>query len=203
MRGILRFVKTTVIGGIFFLIPLMVVIAVLAQAFELMKRVAHPLARYLPVDYLTGIAIANVLAIVLIVLLCFLAGLLAKAPFIRRLGSRFEQRVLQTIPLYAVVKSTVASILPLQKEQGLQPVLVEFDDCAQLGLEVERQTPGKVAVYLPGAPNPWSGSVLLTTAERVTPLPSTMLAMLRTMQQLGKGANALIGDLPVEGPAQR
>jgi uncharacterized membrane protein len=68
---------------------------------------------------------------------------------------------------------------------------------------VERQTPGKVAVYLPGAPNPWSGSVLLTTAERVTPLPSTMLATLRTMQQLGKGANALIGDLPVEGPAQR
>jgi len=203
MRGILRFVKTTVIGGIFFLIPLMVVIAVLAQAFELMKRVAHPLARYLPVDQLTGIAIANVLAIVLIVLLCFLAGLLAKAPFIRRLGSRFEQRVLQTIPLYAVVKSTVASILPLQKEQGLQPVLVEFDDCAQLGLEVERQTPGKVAVYLPGAPNPWSGSVLLTTAERVTPLPSTMLAMLRTMQQLGKGANALIGDQPVERPAQR
>jgi uncharacterized membrane protein len=203
MRAVLGFVKTTVIGGLFFLVPLIVVLAILAKAYDLMKLVAHPLAHYLPVDSVARIALANLLTIVLIVLLCFLAGLLARAPFVRRAGSRFEQGVLQTIPIYAVVKSMIASMLPLQKEQGLQPVLVEFDDCSQLGLEVERQTPGKVAVYLPGSPNPWSGSLLMTTPERVTVLPTTMLATLRTLQQLGKGANALIDGARTAPPAGR
>lgn len=192
MHAVFRFVKTTVVGGLLFLVPLIVLLAVLAKAYEIMKAVAHPLARYFHVDTVAGIAFANLVALALLIGLCFLAGLVARSGFMRRLSRRFENRVLQRIPLYSVVKATVDSMLPLHREQGLQPVLVQFDDCSQLGLEVERQTPGVVAVYLPGSPNPWSGSLLLTTPERVTTVPSTMMATMRTLQQLGKGANALI-----------
>jgi len=192
MRGVLGFLRTTVVGGLFFLIPLVVLLLILAEAYRAMKVVAQPLSAWLQVDTVAGIALANLLAIALVVLLCFLAGLLARSAFMRRLGNRFERRVQRGIPLYAVVKSMVESVLPLHREEGLQPVLVQFDDCCQLGLEVERRAEGQVAVYLPGSPNPWSGSLLLTTPERVTPLPVTMLATMRTMQQLGKGANDLL-----------
>ena len=192
MRGVLSFVKTTVIGGIFFLIPLVVIAVILAQAYEVMKAVAQPLSRYFATDSVAGIALANLLAIALVIGLCFLAGLVARSSFMRRLAGRFERRVLQGIPLYQVVKTTVESVLPLHREQGLQPVLVRFDDCSQLGLEVERGSSSQVTVYLPGSPNPWSGSVLLTTADRVTPLPTTMMATMHSLQQLGKGAHRIL-----------
>jgi uncharacterized membrane protein len=192
MRGIPGFVKTTVIGGLFFLIPLAVFVFILAKAYNVMKAVAHPLSRYLDVDSIAGIAFANLLAILLVILLCFLAGLVARSGFMRRLAARFERNVLQGIPIYQLVKTTAESVLPLHREEGMQPVLVQFDDCSQLGLEVERQSPGQVAVYLPGSPNPWSGSLLLTTPERVTRLPVTMMEAMRTFQALGKGANALL-----------
>lgn len=192
MRGVAGFVKTTVIGGLFFLIPLVVLLLILAKAYDVMKAIAHPLSSYLKVDSVSGVAFANLLAVVLVIALCFLAGLLARSSWMRRLVGRFERRVMQKVPLYQMVKTTVESVLPLHREQGLQPVLVEFDDCSQLGLEVERQAGGQVVVYLPGSPNPWSGSVLLTVADRVKPLPVTMLATMHSLQQLGKGANALM-----------
>lgn len=200
MRGIAGFVKTTVIGGLFFLIPLVVLLLILAKAYDVMKAVAHPLNSYLKVDSIAGVAFANLLAILLVIALCFLAGLVARSGFMRRLAGRFERTVLQGIPLYQVVKTTAESILPLKREEGMQPVLVTFDDCSQLGLEVERASPGLVSVYLPGAPNPWSGSLLLTTPERVTRLPVTMMQTMHTMQALGKGANALL-NATTEKPA--
>jgi hypothetical protein len=34
------------------------------------------------------------------------------------------------------------------------PVVVQFDDYVQIAFETQREPDGKVAVYLPGAPNP-------------------------------------------------
>ena len=192
MRGAFGFLKTTIIGGILFLIPLVVVGVVLAKAYDVMKTVAKPLSRYLATDTVTGVVIADLLALLLVVALCFLAGLLARSTPMRNLAARFERKVLQGVPLYQIVKSTVESMLPLHREQGFQPVLVEFADRSQIGLEVERQASGMVVVYLPGAPNPWSGSVMLFSPARVKALPVTMLHAMQTLQQLGKGANAII-----------
>jgi uncharacterized membrane protein len=201
MRGFLSFVKTTVIGGLLFLVPLMVLLFVLNKAYHAMLVVAQPLARQLDLEGFGGIVMADLLAVAMIVLLCFFFGLLAKTQLARRLARSFETKVLQRIPVYSVAKSVLASVVPLQQEEGLQAVLVAFDDCSQLGLEIERRPGGQVVVYLPGSPNPWSGSLLMTTPERVTPLPTTMVATLRVFQQLGKGANALVAGAPAAGPA--
>ena len=39
----------------------------------------------------------------------------------------------------------------------MTPVLITLDDYEQMAFEVERTAGGKVVVYLPGAPNSWSG----------------------------------------------
>ena len=72
--GGVRFVKTTVIGGLLFLVPVVVLILVLNEARELMLMVADPLADWFPVESVGGVALANVIAVVALLLVCFVAG---------------------------------------------------------------------------------------------------------------------------------
>jgi uncharacterized membrane protein len=45
MKGRFRFLKTTVIGGLVFLVPIIIIVAIIGKAFEIMKKVADPLGR--------------------------------------------------------------------------------------------------------------------------------------------------------------
>jgi len=67
--------------------------------------------------------------------------------------------------------------------------LVRFDDNTQIGFEVERLDGGNVVIYLPGAPNPWSGSVVYFEADRVTPLGITAAEAFGSLRKLGRGSN--------------
>jgi uncharacterized membrane protein len=46
-------------------------------------------------------------------------------------------------------------------------VVVRFDDSWSIAFEIERVDDDRVAIFLPGAPDPWSGSMCVVTADRV------------------------------------
>ena len=54
--------------------------------------------------------------------------------------------------------------------------------------EVERVSGGYVVVYLPGAPNPWSGSVAYLTEDRVEPLDLAPQDAIKNIRVLGRGS---------------
>lgn len=58
----IQFFKTTIIGGLLFLVPVGVLIIVLAKVVDLMLLVAEPLADLIPLDSVAGVALANIMA---------------------------------------------------------------------------------------------------------------------------------------------
>jgi hypothetical protein len=60
------------------LIPIVISVAVISKGLEITGVIAKPIAHVLPVDMIGGFAVAQVLAIVLFLLVCFVAGLLAE-----------------------------------------------------------------------------------------------------------------------------
>ena len=74
----LRFLKTTVLGGILFLVPILIFIAVIGKALELTNKIATPLAQSLPVDSIGDLALVQILAVAILIAFCFLAGLAAR-----------------------------------------------------------------------------------------------------------------------------
>ena len=46
-------------------------------------------------------------------------------------------------------------------------------------------------MFLPGAPNPWSGSVVFVKAERVKTLTVNVMEALKFFRTLGKGSEAI------------
>ena len=186
------FMKTTVVGGIVFLVPVVIVLAVLGKAFEIMTRVAEPLAEWLPIISAGDILFVNLLVVLLILLFCFSAGLLARTRKAKSFVRNLETRFLDHIPVYAFIKGMTDSVAEAEQGNALIPVYVRLDDYSQIAFEVERLEDGSVVVYLPGAPNPWSGSVCVMSADRVATIDASMLTAAGNIRHLGKGSSALL-----------
>jgi uncharacterized membrane protein len=143
-----------------------------------------------------GVAVAEVLAIVLLLLICFMAGLLARLALARKAVDALEANVLSRLPAYALLKTKTQSMLSPDDIEGMSVVVMRFDDSWQIGFEIERIEGGKVALFLPGSPDPWSGAVCIVEESRVTPLDLPVAAVAQMVRRLGRGANeALRGHL--------
>ena len=132
-------------------------------------------------------AVADVVLIALVVLACFLAGLLARVSFANRLVRKAEAGVLWRIPGYGFVKGLTDSLDNSSAAKGMLPVLIHFDDAAQLAFEVDHLPDGRRVIYLPGAPDPRAGSVLVMDADRVEPVQMTFVRATAALRALGRG----------------
>jgi uncharacterized membrane protein len=195
---VIGFLKTTAIGGLFFLLPLIVMGAVIGQIVPIVLAVATVLYEFVPLKTPAGIALLILLAIVIVILLCFAAGLLARRSFGKRISAGFEKKIMLLFPRYAIFKEQMAgSIGGDATKPNLKPVLAKFDDSLQIGFEASRVDGGLVTVYLPGAPDPWSGRVVLLTSDRVEPLDVDFGDTLSIFEKLGRdSARLLAGKLP-------
>jgi uncharacterized membrane protein len=196
MKGFIMigFMRTTVLGGLLFLFPIVFVVAILGKALEVTNKLSAPLAGLLPIDSIGGLAVVKLLALVILVLICFLAGLAARTPLAKQFVKSLETNVLGRIPAYTLLKSKAESVLRPEDIGGMCPVLGRFDDSWQLAFEIERMAGGKVVVFLPGAPDPWSGSVCVMTEDRITPLDLTLKSAADILKRLGKGSTGALRE---------
>lgn len=189
MKGFFQLIKTTIIGGLIFLVPIIIVVAILGKAFELMILVAKPLSAWIPLDSIGGVALANILAVLAILLCCLIAGFVAKGTAAKRLLNSVESKLLVAIPGYSFVKGMTDSLKSSEEAaKSFVPVVAQFDDNAQIGFEIERTERGNVVVFLPGSPDPWSGSVVYVNADRVERLDMTVPDAINNIRHLGRGS---------------
>ncbi len=187
-----KFITTTAIGGVLFLIPLVFVAVILGKAYSIMMLVAEPINKIIPIDSVAGIGLVNILALILLLLVCVLAGVIAQSAPARVLYRKLDAVLLELIPGYAWNKTVLAGLAGDERVEQFKPVLVRLDDMQQVGFEIER-TPGDlVVVFMPGAPDARSGSVAYFTPDRVQALDADFLAIHKSMQHMGKGAARLL-----------
>jgi uncharacterized membrane protein len=192
MRTKTDFTKSTVIGGLFFLVPVAVIIFVVDKLAGFMRSVADSLAPVIPVETVLGGLALNLIALLVVVGLCFLAGLIAQSAGARKVKAKLESGLLTAIPGYSFVKGFTDSMRQSDElAESFFPILVRFNDYSQLAFEIERVKDSDVVVYLPGAPNPWSGKVVYVTPDRVTHVPMTVMEMIQNIGMLGRGSGEI------------
>ena len=199
-----KFLITTLIGGILFLIPMVVIVAILGQAFQIMLRVAEPVEKLLPVDSIAGVGMINILAWAIMLLVCLAAGLIARSSPAQSLYRKLDGILLELIPGYAWTKTVMSSVAGSEQvAEEFKPVLVTLDDQMQVGFELERTPEELVVVFFPGAPDVRSGAVAYVTADRVVPVEAGFLAINKSMKHMGRGAAQLLPrDYKLPGPLQ-
>jgi len=125
MKALSQFLRTTIVGGILFLLPIVVISVVLGKAFDYAQRVLRPIIELLP-DWTSSTMLSAALTIVAIGLLCFCAGLIARSLFAQRMVARLESAFLSKAPVYTYVKQVGASMMGASGIKEFPVVLVQI-----------------------------------------------------------------------------
>jgi uncharacterized membrane protein len=190
----IQFLKTTVIGGVLFLVPVAVLAIVLGKAIGVMLLVAEPMAAFLPVDNIGGVALANLLALLCVLLLCFLAGLVARIALAGKVIKTLEARVLVNIPGYTMIKGITSGLDP-EDTDGLKPILITQGETQRIGLEIERIEGGRSVVYIPSPPSAWSGISQIIPSEQVQYLDVPVMSIIEYTEKFNRGTDSLLSKV--------
>jgi len=186
------FLKTTLIGGLVFLLPLVLLVTVIGKGIQIMMMVAEPLDKLIPVESVGGIAFVNLIAIVVVLVLCFVAGFLAESVLGKKLFNSIDSKLL-AFPGYALFKARLTGNIGSDlKKKKLNPVMVKLGPKSQIGFMIEEVPGGRVAVFLPGAPDPWSGAIVFVNEDQAESINAGLRDTLQIFENLGRGSADLL-----------
>jgi uncharacterized membrane protein len=194
LKDALEFTRTTVVGGVMFLLPIFLVFLVLGRIFGLMGGLTEPVVTAFGVTSIGGVAVSNLLAVFLIMVAAFLAGLFARTHTGQSALTWIQEGVSAALPQFSLVQDVARKIGSDDDPTGMPVVLVPTDAGWALGLLVEAEGDWH-AVYLPGAPQMSSGSVAYAHTDQIHRTDMTLKQLWMVLRARGKGSSAIYRQL--------
>jgi uncharacterized membrane protein len=179
--------KTILTGGIIFLLPIIVIGFLLDKAIELIQRLVRPITNAIGIQSVGGVAFGTILAIVLLVLVAFLAGLLARTRHGQATFSMLENSILGMLPQLRMARGIVES-LDAERQSEIEVVLVRTDAGLCLGFVLERPDGDWWSVFVPAAPQWTSGAVVYAHFEDIRQTGLTFTEAIMLMRRCGSGS---------------
>jgi uncharacterized membrane protein len=191
-----EFLKTTVIGGVVFLVPVAILLAALGHVMALVVNAIQPIASDLHVDRLgkvAGFGMVTILAVLLLILISFVAGLVARTRLGKHISGWFENSFFDNFPKYQTFKSMAQGFEQLGgADHGMKPALVSTEGGWQIGYLLEPLDNDWVAVFVPHAPTPMAGTIKYFPVDRVRPLDIPMSQLTEIVKNIGVGSRAAL-----------
>ena len=181
------------LGGMLFAIPLLVVIVVLRQVIGLLAKLLAPAAKLLPERTIGGVLVVDILAIALIVALCFALGIFVGTKWGRWISARLERTVLRKVPGYSLLKSATHSAAGMEQSHDVRAALARIEDAWVPAFVIEQHmASGLFTVFVPGAPAPTSGSIYFLSQDRVKVLNLPVSKVVSCIMKLGVDSGELL-----------
>ena len=192
MKGLVDFVKTTIIGGLLFLVPALILILVIKHAIELTAKVLVPIEKLLPLETLGGVAVAHMLAVLIILAVCFAAGIAARTRLGAQISAAFERAIAKKIPGFGLIKAVTSEVANMESQTDICVALARIEEAWMLSFILEKLDNGLLVVFVPSAPTPAVGSVYYLTEDRVKRLDVSVSAAMKCIMRLGLGSKVLL-----------
>lgn len=183
----MKFLKTTLMGGLFILLPLMLLWIGLKEIGGLLEAMATPIADMIPGKYFENLTAPAVVAIVLIIGASFILGLAARSSWLSSIGRSIENSVLNKVPMYKMLKVISSSLI--DSDAGdVKPALVTDgtgggDPC----YVIEKHKDGRATVLLPWSPASFAGSIKVVQQSDLNFLACSLDEYSRSLSQIGVG----------------
>ena len=197
MKRIGTFLLKTIVRGALIVIPVYLAILLLLKAAKSVIGIVHPIAKLLPPWF----PAADVLSILLVLVVCFLIGLLVHTAIGRSAKKSIEKSVLERIPGYELLRSLGQRATGQSGSSDWQPALIEIEEALVPGFIVESVDDDLVTVFVPSAPTPFAGAVYVIARQRVHPLDVPFTQAIKSVSRWGTGSKDLVAAMKRERPA--
>ena len=193
MRGLLKFIKTTAIGGLLVIIPLSIILFVLAQLFWGLYQLAVSITEDLGIAVNDAI-ITMLIAALALVGLCFVTGLIVQTRLGTSLRGWLSRKVAPKIPMYNALSNLTKRVVGVEGHE-FSPVEIDIhgSESRALGFLVENLPDGRIAVFVPTAPLTTVGNIYILPPGSVTPLAASVTETINVITQWGVDSKYLYG----------
>jgi uncharacterized membrane protein len=186
MKSLLSFIKTTLTGGILFLLPFVLIVILLKEVFVYLSKLSEPISKYLP-EIIFGLDGSNIVALILLIVICFIAGLLFRSERAKKFTTAIEDNILSLMPGYALLKSITADAIGEKIEHNMTPILIKDDATWNLAFLVEEGA-NLSTVFIPDAPRHDAGEIKIIETHLIKKINVTTNIFARSIKNYGKGA---------------
>ena len=188
MRTLMEFTKTTFLGGFLIILPVYISILLLAKAVGAVLTLLNPITDKIPAT----VQFRQVLAALAVIIVCFIAGLIARTGPGLRAKNAFELAVLEKLPGYGVLRGLAGRISGQTEESTFAPALVEIEEALVPALIIEELEDGSYTVLVPSVPTPMAGALYILPRERVHPVDVSFTSALKVFSKWGTGAGEFV-----------
>jgi uncharacterized membrane protein len=190
----MNFLKTTLLGGLFILLPLMLLWIGLKEIGGLLEAMATPIADMISTQYFKNLTAPGIVAIALIIGASFVLGLAARSAWISNIGRTIENSVLNRVPMYRMLK-VISSALIDTGSGDVKPALVTDgkgggDPC----YVIEQHDDGRATVLLPWSPASFAGSIRVVQQSNLEYLACSLDEFSRSLSQIGVGVEECLSQ---------
>ncbi len=191
------FFKSALIGGIFIVLPIILVVFLVGEALDIVGTFTDPIAELLPVEEIGGVAVADLVGLAILLLICFLVGAGVRTKAGSRAHRWLEESVLGRVPGYRAIRNMLRQFGGQEAEGMFIPAVVTLaPDVLALGLIVEVHDNGVVTVMIPSAPTATSGVVRYMRADQVRKIDATFTDVFNSITYWGAGSGELFRAEP-------
>lgn len=195
MKTLIKFVKTTVIGGIVVIIPIAVITIVMADFFSKMVTITTPLTAKMPFGVFANTILASFFVVLFILLIFFIAGLLLNTFWGKSAKNWMEKNFFEHIPMYTTLKDLTNSVVGIESSNfPVVEIDVHSSGVSVLGVVVEEIVDGRLMVFTPFSPLISVGQLYIVSKDRVKELNASIPDAINCISKMGLEADKIFKD---------
>ena len=188
MKRTYKSLRNHIVTGFIFLMPVLISIAVIGKFWGKLLTLGNKISKLIRVDTVLGSTGDVIIALILFLLLCIVAGFLIRLSVFRRMSDWLDDKLASFIPGYTDLrKETEGKIGKAPKEQAFETCLVQTQEHWKPAYLIDTVENGDAVVFIPAAPTFNTGQVIIAPANNYRKLKIDSTALNAYLKKLGKG----------------
>ncbi|MDU8885337.1 hypothetical protein RXV94_04130 [Yeosuana sp. MJ-SS3] len=180
--------RSMIVGGLFFMVPLLLVLVVTTKIFQIVLPFGRKISNVLDLHSVFGKASVTIVCIILILLICLISGLLIEKGFVKKWSNSVEEKLFIHFPSLQMLKYRLIGDKKSVINELWQAVLVYEDGGYSIAFITE-STEKFVTLFFPDAPKIDAGQVKYIPKEEFKYIPITMKEAMSSLYSFGKNMN--------------
>ncbi len=192
MLRILQSLKAALITGLIIILPGWLALLLLVKLLAKLSVLVQPIAGRLP----EAINHPLLAAVIVFVLTCIAVGFIVKTNAGQFCGKFLGDTIFSRIPGYEPLRNIARQFSDDGINSGFKPSLIDIEDGSLApAFLIENHVNGHSTVFIPSAPTPMVGSILIMASSRVHPLDVSVPTMMKCISKWGSGSSELLAAL--------
>lgn len=202
MKAIPNFLSKTIKGGLFFLVPVTLIVILVGKVLLLLRPLGKYLSGIFDKEDQFVFDLAYTTSIILLIFVCFLSGLIASSALGKRFVHWLEDNIMILFPGYQYMKTMAQSATGFESGKTYPVVLVLVDGW-MIAFLMDELPDNTAVVFVPGSPNPWSGDVMMFDKSEIKETSLTQKEALQFLRRTGLGVTDLKIHKKADNPANK